>query len=46
MLNYWTGEVTSKNIKNTEDVRCFNCDKQGHLKRDFTIVYYCSLNQE
>jgi hypothetical protein len=36
----WIGEVTSKNLKKSEDGRRFNCDKQGHLKRDFTIALY------
>ena len=33
----WIGEVTSKNLKKSEDGRRFNCDKQGHLKRDFRL---------
>lgn len=36
-------EVTSKNLKNSLDDRYFNCDKQGHLKREFTITLYYNL---
>jgi hypothetical protein len=28
------GEVISKSFNKSQNVRCFNCGKQGHLKRD------------
>ena len=30
----WIGEMICKKFKKNQNVRCFNCDKQGHLKRD------------
>ena len=31
----WLGEVISRGLKKNQNARCFNCGKQGHLKRDF-----------
>lgn len=28
------GELISKSFKKNHNVRCFNCDKPGHLKRN------------
>ena len=30
----WIREVISRVLKKNENVKCFNCSKQGHLKRD------------
>ena len=30
----WIGEVISRGLKKNRYVECFNCNKQGHLKRD------------
>lgn len=36
-LNYgekiWREEAISKGLKGHQDVKCFNCDKSGHLRR-------------
>lgn len=31
----WIGEKIYKKFKKNQNVRCFNCDKQGHLKGDY-----------
>jgi hypothetical protein len=28
------GEIISKSLKKNKNIRCFNCDKQVHMKRD------------
>ena len=32
----WTGEVISRGLRKNRNVQCYNCGKQGHLKRDCT----------